>query len=74
MDIIATTPGFRALLATAVSFVVLRAIKPSVFFTPAGQPRMARWAVSRPEQVQESVAVPYWGLALAIGVAVNLFI
>lgn len=35
---------------------------------------MARWAVSRPEQVQESVAVPYWGLALAIGVAVNLFI
>lgn len=73
MDTIAT-PGFRALFATAVTWVMLVTVKPAAFFTPSGSPRLARWAVSRPEQLQESVTVPYWAVALAVGVAVDLFI
>jgi len=71
---IITTPAVRALLAAGATAAALYAVKPVAFFDPAGRPRLAKWAVSRPDQVSEAVAVPWWLAAVGVGLAVDLFV
>jgi hypothetical protein len=67
------TPAMRAIAAAAVTAAALYAIKPLTFFTELGEARVASWA-ARDDQKESAVLVPWWGVVLAVAVAVDLFL
>ena len=67
------TPAMRAVAAAAITAAALYAIKPLTFFTELGEARVASWA-ARDDQKESAVLVPWWGVVLAVAVAVDLFL
>lgn len=68
------TPAVRGLLATGITALALTYVKPPLFYLPDGTPRIASWATDKPDQKADAVTVPWWLAALAVGVAVDLFV
>lgn len=64
----------RGLVAGGATAAALYSVKPLTFFDPLGKPRLARWAVTRDDQIGDSVLVPWWLAAIAVGAAVDLFV
>jgi hypothetical protein len=74
MDVLQRSPASRAATAALLVGGTLYFVKPITFFTADGRPRMARVAVSRQDQIEESVVIPWWGVALAVGAVMDLFV
>lgn len=68
------TPAMRAITAGGATALALFYVKPLTFFTPDGKPRVATWATDRKDQLEEAVLIPWWAAAIAVGIAVDLFI
>lgn len=69
-----STPAMRAALASAVTAAALYYTKPPLFFKPDGAARLPSWTIANKDQREEAVLVPWWLAAVAVGVAVDLFI
>lgn len=71
---IPVTPAMRGLAAGALTAAALWSVKPEAFFRrDTGEPRLATWAVARPDQYGRATPLPWYAAVAAVALGVALF-
>lgn len=73
LSTILVTPAMRGIVAGSLTSLALWQLKPAAFFRRDGEPRIATWAVARPDQLSASTNVPWYLVTAAVALAVALY-